>query len=101
MPTRAKAIHAGGSLAGKVSIRLSTISSSVAIVSIFCKGRADARPFRRRWWCDVIDIRLSGSSHGCGASELVLSRSKLEGEYDQRDAEVERVGPNPPCQHNG
>jgi hypothetical protein len=35
VPTRAKATHAGGSLAGKVSIRLSAISSSVAIVSIF------------------------------------------------------------------
>jgi hypothetical protein len=32
MPTRAKEIHAGGSLAGKVSIRLSAISSVVAVV---------------------------------------------------------------------
>src|SRR6266403_2160658 len=35
MPTRATAIHAGGSLAGKVSIRLSVISSVIAPVSIF------------------------------------------------------------------
>jgi hypothetical protein len=44
-PTRAKATHAGGSLAGKVSIRLS-VSTSIAMVSVFCEGRAVARPFR-------------------------------------------------------
>jgi hypothetical protein len=48
MPTRAKGIHAGGSLAGKVSIRLSVISSVLAIVSLFREGRAFARPFRLR-----------------------------------------------------
>jgi hypothetical protein len=35
MPTRTKATQAGGSLAGKVSIRLSAISSVIAPVSIF------------------------------------------------------------------
>src|SRR5258708_35742054 len=36
LPTRVNAIHAGGSVAGKVSIRLSTISSSsVAVASTF------------------------------------------------------------------
>jgi hypothetical protein len=50
MPTGATAIHAGGSLAGKVSIRLSTISSSStdAVVLIFRKGPTFAVPLRLR-----------------------------------------------------
>src|ERR1700724_1871417 len=54
MPTRASATQAGGSLAGKVSIRLSRILSSsvLAIVSLSCKGRAVARPEK------------SGDAHG-------------------------------------
>ena len=50
MPTRAKATQAGGSLAGKVSIRLSTtMSSAASVVSIRRRGQAFARPFRLRW----------------------------------------------------
>ena len=101
---RANTIHAGGSLAGNVSIRLSKISSSVAVVSIFLKGRAVPRPFRRRWSSDVpfvIDIRLSGSFDSGRTGELLQSRPKLEGEDDERDAEDERVDSYPPCEHNG
>jgi hypothetical protein len=104
MPTRANATHAGGSLAGKVSIRLSTISSSSVIssVSIFRKGRAFARPLFFRW-CGgpaAIEIGLSGCSDRPGAGQFMLARAKLEGEYHQRDAKNQGVGPQPPGEHD-
>ena len=55
MPTRAREIQAGGSLAGKVSIKLSVTSSMIPTVSISGKGRASARPFRLRW-CNVLGV---------------------------------------------
>jgi hypothetical protein len=72
MPTRASATQAGGSLAGKGSITLSRISSSsvLAIVSLSCKGRALARPFRLRR-CDALDVidlkRPFRPGSGCSA----------------------------------
>jgi hypothetical protein len=102
MPTRAKGIQAGGSLAGKVSIRLRATSSVISVVSIFRKGRAFARPFRLRW-CNVLgvfDISLSGCSDRSGADAFMLPRPKLEREYDQRDAKNECVGSQPPGEHN-
>lgn len=55
MPTRTREIQAGGSLAGKVSIKLSATSSVIPTVSISGKGRAFARPFRVRW-CNVLGV---------------------------------------------
>jgi hypothetical protein len=86
-----RGIQAGGSLAGKVSIRLPTISSSTdAIVSFFCEGPTFARPLRLRW-CDVIgviDISLGGPCDRGRVDQFMLSRPELEGEDDQRDAKI-------------
>src|SRR5436305_481512 len=103
MPTRAKGIHAGGSLAGKVSIRLSTISSSTSsegVVSILREGRTFARPLRLRW-CDVfgvIDISLGRPSDHSRIDQFTLSRPEFEGEDDKRDAKRDCVGSKPPGQ---
>jgi hypothetical protein len=102
MPTRATAIHAGGSLAGKVSIRLSTISSSStdAVVLIFRKGPTFAVPLRLRCRDAFGVIDLGGPSDHGRADQLMLSRPELEGEDDQRDAKNECVGSEPPGQHD-
>src|SRR5882757_2517080 len=102
MPTRARAIHAGGSLAGKVSIRLS-VMSSIADVLIVRGGRALARPLRLRWSdiLVVIDFNLSGCSDHIGVDPLMLPRPKFEREYHQRDTKHQGVGTQPPGEHNG
>src|SRR4030081_3193990 len=103
MPTRANGIHAGESLAGKVSIRLSASSSTVVVVSISRKGRTFVRPLLLRW-CDVLFGVIGFSLRGCsdrgGTGQFILSRPKLESEHDQRDAKCDCVCSEPPCQHN-
>jgi hypothetical protein len=78
MPTRAKEIQDGGSLAGKVSIRLWVISSVIA-PSILRKRRASARRFRLRW-CDVLGVTipsLGGRSDRSRTDRFVLPGPQL------------------------
>jgi hypothetical protein len=111
MPTRATAIHAGGSLAGKVSIRLSTsfsssrlstisFSSTDAVVLSFRKGPTFAVPLRLRCRDAFGVIDLGGPSDHGRADQLMLSRPELEGEDDKGDAKSDRVGSEPPGQHD-
>jgi hypothetical protein len=43
---------------------------------------------------------LSGCSDRPGAGQFMLARAKLEGEYHQRDAINQGVGPQPPGEHD-
>jgi len=103
----ASGIDQGGSLAGKVSIRLSAISSAIASASLSTcrKGRPAVRSLRPS--CCTVLGDIGGRrpwSGGCAdrraIDPLVLPRTKFEGEYDERDAEGECICAYPPCQHD-